>query len=133
MVSKPWQDCFLYPILVKSSNEKKENTDSQMGQTPKNIFFYFLSKGTVVRRAFIWILGKPETRRKKNKEMTFFSICHFSCKIDDVTWINDVTCYDSVNDCGVCFVSKNYFLYFFILLINYDLAFCNIFKLFKFS
>jgi len=37
MVSKPWQDRLMYPILVKSSNEieNKENIGSQMGLTKK--------------------------------------------------------------------------------------------------
>jgi len=37
MVSKPCLDGLLYPILVKSSNENKENAVSQIGHT-KNIF-----------------------------------------------------------------------------------------------
>jgi len=38
VVSKPFQDQFLHPILVHSIIEKKENTGSQMGQTKKIIF-----------------------------------------------------------------------------------------------
>jgi len=35
VVSKPFQDRFLHPILVHSISEKKENTVSQMGHTKK--------------------------------------------------------------------------------------------------
>jgi len=35
MVLKPCLDRFLYPILVKISNEKKEKKGSQMGHTKK--------------------------------------------------------------------------------------------------
>jgi len=38
MVSKPCQDRLMYPILVKSANENKENSGSQMGHTKKYNF-----------------------------------------------------------------------------------------------
>jgi len=48
MVSNPRQDQFLHPILVHSIFENKENIDSQMGHTKKNVSKkrrYFLAIG----------------------------------------------------------------------------------------